>query len=154
MSKKIIFWMLPLVLLLLSWSSNDLNNANSVDEVATTNQLISLVNDYRQSIGKPLLIRNATADKLAAEHANYMISKKDVSTDNFETRWEALELKEKAQDISENVGVDISAEKAMNAYLSRVWLKANVEGDFTHTGIAVKKDAKGRYFYTQIFYSK
>ena len=154
MSKKIYFWMLPLVLMLLSWSSNDLNNANSVDEIAATNQLISLVNDYRQSIGKPLLIRNATADKLAAEHANYMISKKDVSSDNFEMRWEALELKENAQDISENVGVDVSAEKAMNAYLSRVWLKANVEGDFTHTGIAVKKDAQNRYFYTQIFYSK
>ncbi len=154
MSKKIHIWMLPLVLMLLSWSSNDLNNANSVDEIAATNQLISLVNDYRQSIGKPLLIRNSTADKLAAEHANYMVSQKDVSSDNFENRWEALELKENAQDISENVGVDISAEKAMNAYLSRVWLKANVEGDFTHTGIAVKKDAQNRYFYTQIFYSK
>ena len=146
--------MLPLVLMLLSWSSNDLNNVNSVDETVTTNQLISLVNDYRQSIGKPLLIRNATADKLAAEHANYMVSKKDVSTDNFVNRWEVLESKENAQDISENVGVDISAEKAMNAYLSRAWLKANVEGDFTHTGIAVKKDSEGRYFYTQIFYSK
>lgn len=154
MSKKIFFWMLPLVIMLISWSSIDPNNVNSVDEITTTNQLISLVNDYRQSIGKPLLIRNATADKLAAEHANYMVSNKDVSTDNFETRWEALELKENAQDVSENVGVDISAEKAMNAYLSRVWLKANVEGDFTHTGIAVKKDAKGRYFYTQIFYTK
>jgi len=154
MSKKIFIWMLPLVLMLISMSSEDSNNANSVDEIATTNQLISLVNDYRHSIGKPLLIRNATADKLAAEHANYMVSKKDVNSDNFETRWEALELKENAQEISENVGVDVSAEKAMNAYMSRVWLKANVEGDFTHTGIAVKKDTEGRYFYTQIFYSK
>jgi len=146
--------MLPSILMFLSWSSDDLNNVDSIDEITTTNQLISLVNNYRQNIGKPLLIRNATADKLAAEHANYMVSKQDVNTDNFEVRWEALELKENAQDVSENVGVDISAEKAMNAYLSRVWLKANVEGDFTHTGIAVKKDAKGRYFYTQIFYSK
>jgi len=154
MSKKIYFWMLPLVLMLLSWSSDDPNNTSSVDETATTNQLISLVNDYRQNIGKPLLIRNATADNLAAEHANYMVSKKAVTSDNFEVRWEVLEEKENAEDISENVGVDISAEKAMNAYLSRVWLKANVEGDFTHTGISVKKDAQGRYFYVQIFYKK
>ena len=146
--------MLPLVLMLLSWSSNDLNNTSSVDEAATTNQLISLVNDHRQNIGKPLLIRNATADKLAAEHANYMVSKKVVTGDNFENRWEVLEAKENAEDISENVGVDVSAEKAMNAYLSRAWLKSNVEGDFTHTGIAVKKDAEGRYFYVQIFYTK
>ena len=154
MSRKIQFWMLPLVLMLLSWSNVDPNNVNSADEVKTTNQLILMVNNYRQSIGKSLLIRNATADKLAAEHASYMVSNKDVSTDNFETRWEALELKENAQEVSENVGVDISAEKAMNANLSRVWLKANVEGNFTHTGIAVKKDAEGRYFYTQIFYNK
>jgi len=154
MSRKIQFWMLPLVLLLFSWSSVDPNNANSLDEATTTNQLILMVNNYRESIGKPLLIRNATADKLAAEHASYMVSNKDVSTDNFETRWEALELKENAQEVSENVGVDISAEKAMNAYLSRVWLKSNVEGNYTHTGIAVKKDTDGRYFYTQIFYNK
>ena len=155
MSRKTIIWTLPLVLLLLSWSHNPIDNTKkSVDEIKTANQLIQLVNVHRESLGKSKLIRNSLADQLAAEHVNYMISKKDVNNDNFEVRWEALEQQANAKEITENVGMDISAEKAMNAYLSRVWLRANVEGDFTHTGIAVKKDEKGNYFYLQIFYNK
>ena len=152
MSKKIIFSVLPLFFLLFSWSNPHVNNANLADEIATTNQLIQLINDYRLSIGKPLLIRNSTADKLASEHTIYMTSKEDVSNDNFETRWEALEQKVNAEEISENIGFDLNAQKAMDACLNNIWLKVNVEGDYTHTGIAVKKDDKGRYYYTQIFY--
>jgi len=149
MSRKLLFSTLPLIFILISWSSNPVDTA---DEIATTNQLIKLVNDHRISIGKPMLIRNSTADKLAAEHTNYMISKNDVNSDNFVTRLETLEQKENAQEISENVGFDSSAEKTMDACLNNIWLKVNVEGDFTHTGIAVKKDAKGNYYHTQIFY--
>lgn len=152
MSRKTIFWTLPLILLLLSWSHNPIDSKNSVDEVKTANQLIQLVNNHRESLGKSKLVRNSLADQLAAEHVKYMISKKDVNNDNYEIRWEALEQQANAKEITENVGIDLSAEKAMNAYLSRVWLRANVEGDFTHTGIAVKKDEKGNYFYLQIFY--
>jgi uncharacterized protein YkwD len=154
MSRKTIFWTLPLILLLLSWSHNPIDSTKSVDEIKTANQLIQLVNVHRESLGKSKLIRNSLADQLAAEHVNYMISKKDVNNDNFEVRWEALEQQANAKEITENVGLDISAEKAMNAYLSRVWLRANVEGDFTHTGIAVKKDENGNYYYLQIFYNK
>jgi len=149
MSRRIIFSTLPLFFILISWSSDTMDTA---DEIATTNQLIELVNDHRLSIGKPILIRNSTADKLAAEHTSYMISKKDINSDNFEIRWETLEQKENAQEISENMGFDLSAEETMYAYLKNSWLKVNVEGDFTHTGIAVKKDAMGNYYYTQIFY--
>jgi len=152
MSRKTLFSALPLIIILLSWSNIDIDNTNLPDEIATTNQLIQLVNDHRLSIGKPLLIRNSTADKLAEEHTNYMVSKADVNNDNFEIRWEALEHKENAEDISENIGFDNSAEETMDAYLNNIWLKVNVEGDYTHTGIAVKKDDKGNYYYTQIFY--
>ena len=152
MRRKILFSTLPLFLLLLSWSNPHVNNTNLADEIATTNELIKLVNDHRLSLGIPLLIRNSTADKLAAEHTNLMLSKEDVSNDHFEARWEKLELNESATEISENIGFDVSAKAAMEAYLNNIWLKINVEGDYTHTGIAVKKDDNGRYYYTQIFY--
>ena len=152
MSRKILIPALPFILFLISWSNPHVNNTNLADEIATSNELIQLVNDHRLSIGKALLIRNSTADKLAAEHANYMTSKKEVNNDNFESRWEALEQKVNAQEISENIGFDVSAQKAMDACLNNIWLKVNVEGDYTHTGIAVKKDEKGNYYYTQIFY--
>lgn len=152
MSRKILFSTLPLFFLLFSWSNPHVNNKNHTDEIVTANLLIDLVNNHRLSIGQPLLIRNSTADKLAAEHTNYMISKKDVNSDNFEIRLETLEQKENAEEISENVGFDLNPQSAMDAYLNNIWLKVNVEGNFTHTGIAVKKDNSGRFYYTQIFY--
>lgn len=154
MSRKILIWTLPLFFILFSWSNPDLNNPELDEEITTANQLIQLVNAHRETIGKPILIRNATADKLAMEHTNYMISKKNLSGDNFELRWDVLDQKENAQEISENVGFGYdSALDAMQASKSMVWLKVNLEGDFTHTGIAVKKDSNGKYYYTQIFYN-
>ena len=154
MSRKLLYWTLPFVVLLLSWSSIDVDSKTSADELKVANELIDLVNQHRLSIGKPLLVRNATADQLAQEHANYMIEKQEVTHDNYDKRWDVLEQKENADEVTENLGFDVTADKALAACLSNVWLKANVEGDFTHTGLAVKKDDQGRYFYTQIFFKK
>ena len=151
MSKKIFFWLLPSFFLLISWSDTNIDFA--ADEIKTSNELTQLVNTHRQGLGMPLLIRNATANNLAQQHVKYMESKGTVTTDNFIDRLEVLEQKEQAEEMSENVGYGYSsAEKAMEACLKMSWQKVNVEGDFTHTGIAVKKDKKGNYYYTQIFY--
>lgn len=152
MSRKTLFSTLPLLFILVSWSLINPDIKKSSDEITTSNQIVKLVNDYRLSIGKSALIRNSTADKLAAEHTNYMISKKDINSNNFDIRCETLELRENAVEISENMGYNISAEKTLEAYLANIWLKVNVEGNFTHTGIAVKKDDKDHYYFTQIFY--
>ena len=153
MSRKIVLFLtLPFLLLFSSWSEDKTMTTNLDDEIIITNQLIEMINDHRLQVGMPLLIRNATADKLAEEHTNYMIAQKGVSSDNFIARLEALEQKENAEEMSENVGVEISVEEAMSTCLTTTWLKVNVEGDFTHTGIAVRRDNTGRYFFTQIFY--
>ncbi len=153
MNKKLLLWVIPVALLLLSWSDGKLDhNPNVVDEFTVANELVLLVNNHRASIGKSLLKRSETADKLAAQHAEYMVANKGVNHDNYDLRWEILEKKENAEEVTENIGFDVSAKKALSACLQSAWLKANVEGDFTHTGIAVKKDSEGRYYYTQIFY--
>lgn len=153
MSRKLLFWTLPFILVLVSWSDVGVgNNPNVVEETTIANKLISLVNNHRISIGKPVLIRNTTADQLAAEHARYMIAKNSVSHDNYDVRWETLEKKENAEEVTENVGYDMTVENALAGFLKNIWLKANVEGDFTHTGIAVKKDKNGKYYYAQLFF--
>lgn len=155
MSRKLRHLMLPFVVLLLSWSNIDSDSTTTnTDELIVAKQLINLVNEHRLSIGKPLLVRNATADQLALSHANYMIEKQEVTHDNYDKRWDVLEQKEDAEEVTENLGFDVTASKALNACLKNVWLKANIEGDFTHTGIAVKKDANGKFYYTQIFFKK
>lgn len=153
MSRKIIALLtLPLLIILSSWTKDSTYKSNLDDEIAMTNQLIQMINDHRLNVGKPLLIRNATADKLAEEHTVYMISQNAVSSDNFIDRLEVLEQKENAEEVAENMVVEINVEEAMNACLTANWLKVNVEGDFTHTGIAIRSDHSGRYYFTQIFY--
>ena len=153
MKKRLLIWVLPFILLLLSWSDVNLSaHKNAEDEATVANELISLVNNHRQRIGKPLLIRNITADQLAAQHVSYMIAKNDINHDNYDQRWDVLEQKENAEEVTENIGYDEGAEDAVEECLKNSWLKANVEGDFTHTGIAVKKDKNGKYYYTQIFF--
>ena len=37
---------------------------------------------------------------------------------------------------------------------SDIAYKKTMEGDFTHTGISVKKDEQGNYYFTQLFYKQ
>ncbi|MCB0472360.1 MAG: CAP domain-containing protein [Flavobacteriaceae bacterium] len=152
MSKKLLFLALPLLFFLSSWSGDKPVYTFTADEVSVSNQLIDMVNDYRLSIGLDALKRCKIADDLAAEHTYYMASQGQISNDHFENRLETLENKKDIEDISENMGYGNSAEETMEAYLNNVWLKVNVEGDYTCTGVAVKKDQNGKYYFTQIFY--
>ena len=45
-----------------------------------------------------------------------------------------------------------TAKSFINNWLNSSGHKANIEGDFTHIGIAAIKDSHGRYYYTQLFY--
>mgnify|MGYP000305087487 CR=1 FL=1 len=116
-------------------------------------EILELVNEHRVSIGKSALIRNPTADELAAEHSNYMISKGAISHDNFMLRFQQLQQEVNANSAGENVAAGYpTAEAVMRAWLNSSGHKKNIEGDFTHIGIASIRNSQGRYYYTQLFY--
>lgn len=158
MSKKIIYWILPL--LFLCWSCQEDNVmipendvVNSTSELTVSEEILKLVNQYRQSLGLSQLARNKTADDLAMNHTNYMISKNAISHDNFNDRWQLLQQKENATSAGENVASGYpTAEKVFTAWLNSAGHKENIEGYYTHIGIAAIKDAQGRFYYTQLFY--
>jgi len=123
------------------------------DTFTVSEDILELVNRHRISIGKSALIRNSIADEIAVEHSNYMISKGAISHDNFMLRFQKLQQEVNASAASENVAAGYtSAESVMSAWLNSSGHKNNIEGNFTHIGIASVKDSQGRYYYTQLFY--
>jgi uncharacterized protein YkwD len=159
MSKKKIFWILPLIFMV--WSCSEDSGSILIEddaiapssEITVSDEIFKLVNEHRQSISKPKLTRSTTTDELAIEHVNYMISKNRISHDGFNARFQILQQRENAHSAGENVAASYpNAVSVMNAWLNSSGHKSNIEGNYTHIGIAAIKNSQGNYYYTQLFY--
>jgi len=133
---------------------NEEGNENEGTDVLTiSEEILELVNQHRVSIGKLALIRSSVADEIATEHSNYMISRGAISHDNFSDRFQELRQLVNANSAGENIAAGYpTAATVMQGWINSPGHKANIEGNFTHIGIAAVKDSQGRYYYTQLFY--
>jgi uncharacterized protein YkwD len=162
MKAKMFRALLPLaiVLTLVSCSSNSTEDT-SVDKTVVTTytyndtelKLVTLINDYRQSIGlNSLEVVNHISFK-SEEHNEYMIANNLVNHDFFYDRSENLIEVLGAEKVGENIAYNyLTPESAFAAWMNSPTHKANIEGDFTHFGIAVTSDpVTGRKYYTNMF---
>jgi len=121
--------------------------------LSTPDEIFRLVNMHRESIGLSPLEKNETAEQMAIDHTNYMISIGEANHDGFEERAMILNAQENALSTAENVAQFFpNAASVVNGWLESGGHRDNIEGNFTHTGIAAVLDEQGRYYYTQIFY--
>lgn len=121
-----------------------------------SSQILDLINDYRTSLGlSTLKMDNQYASAFAVDHTQYMIEKEQINHDNFGYRSEGIKYYDGAATVGENVayGYD-TAEKVVEAWLKSPGHRAIIEGNYTHTGFGVMKCAKGRSYYTELFYRK
>ncbi len=130
------------------------DNDDTTNETSIADEIFRLVNEHRASKGLPAFSKNETAEKLAADHTNYMIEQNRISHDDFNSRFQELSRKENARTAAENVAAgQRSAASVMESWLnSKEGHKENIEGNFTHIGISAIKNSQGKYFYTQLFY--
>ena len=159
MSKKLIYLLLPLIMIVYSCSEDsetliiEENNTEEVIDLTITGEILKLVNEHREALSLSLLKRNHTADDLSKDHTQYMIDQGKISHDYFEDRWTVLRQVENARSAGENVASGYQdAKSVMNAWMNSTGHKENIEGDFTHIGIAAKKDSQNRYYFTQLFF--
>ncbi|MGB5362884.1 MAG: CAP domain-containing protein [Aureibaculum sp.] len=159
MSKKLIYLLLPLILIVWSCSEDgdtliiEENNTEEVIDLTITGEILKLVNEHRETLDLVALKRNTTADGLSNDHTQYMIGQGKISHDYFEDRWTVLRQVENARSAGENVAAGYQdAKSVMNAWLNSTGHKENIEGNFTHIGIAAKKDSQNRYYFTQLFF--
>ena len=157
--------LLPLAIVFTMVScSSDSSESSSTDKklITTYNyndselKLITLINNYRQSIGlNTLEVINHISYK-SQEHNIYMIDNKVVNHDYFQQRADNLIEVLGATRVAENIAYNYqTSESAMSAWLNSPDHKANIEGDYTHFGISVTTDeATGKKYYTNIFIKK
>ena len=165
MKAKMFRALLPLAIVftMVSCSSNE-TETSPVDKTVVTQynyndtetKLVTLVNNYRVSVGlNPLQVINHISFK-SEEHNIYMIENKVVNHDYFQQRSNNLVQVLGAEKVGENIAYNYqTAESAMSAWLHSSAHKANIEGDYTHLGISVTVDqATGKKYYTNMFIKK
>ena len=165
MKAKMFRALLPLAIVftMISCSSNE-TETSSADRTVVTQynyndtetKLVTLVNNYRVSVGlNPLQVINHISFK-SEEHNIYMIDNNVVNHDYFQQRSNNLVQVLGAEKVGENIAYNYqTAESAMSAWLHSSAHKANIEGDYTHLGISVTVDqATGKKYYTNMFIKK
>ncbi|MEC5167255.1 uncharacterized protein YkwD [Flavobacterium sp. PL11] len=116
-------------------------------------QTMELINVHRVSLGlNRLEIINHISHK-SEEHDNYMIANNVVNHNDFMARSENIKKILGAKTVGENIAYNFNTpELVLKAWLASPGHKVNIEGNFTHFGLAIREDPvnKKKYF-TNIF---
>jgi len=122
---------------------------------AYDDEILTLINDHRRSIGKPALAKNQVIWEQANGHSRNMASGKvPFSHDGFDARIAAIRAAlGSGGSGAENVAMGYSSAAAVvNAWLGSAGHRANIEGNSTRTGVSAVKSTGGVWYYTQVFY--
>ena len=115
-------------------------------------ETMKLINDYRVSIGLNALERINHISYKCQGHNKYMIANNAVDHNDFVARSENIMQVLGAKKVGENVAYNYKTSQAVvQGWLESAGHKENIEGDYTHFGLAVTTDAAGRKYYTNIF---
>ena len=114
------------------------------------------INQYRQSRNLSPLTLDPRISEQARLHSEAMASSRvSFSHDGFEGRVKALEksipYRSAAENIAYNQGYSDPAKQAVEGWLQSPGHLKNIQGEFNLTGIGVTQNAKGEYYFTQIF---
>ena len=164
MKAKMFRALLPLAIVFTMVSCSSDSEGTSADKQVVTTynynetelRLVTLINDYRQSIGlNTLQVINHISYK-SEEHNYYMIEKNVFNHDYFQQRSDNLIRVLGAERVGENIAYNYQTpESAFAAWLNSPAHKANIEGDYTHFGISVTTNPDtGRKYYTNMFIKK
>ena len=159
MKMRLLYAVPVFLLLFLDSCTSDSIEETSIleaENVITIEQdLLDIVNEHRLTLNTNTLEFSDIAYKYANIHTNYMIAKGSISHDNFSSRATNINSEGEVEMVAENVAKDyLSAIDAFQGWYNSSSHKKTMEGDFTHTGISVKKDEQGNYYFTQLFYKQ
>ena len=117
------------------------------------NEILSLVNIHRESIGLNRVSVLTPAYSEASNHTKYMIEQGKISHDNFNERSRTLMSTASAKVVLENVGAGYTtAGSLMKAWLNSELHRKNIENPSVQfMGVSAQKSVSGSNFYTQIF---
>jgi uncharacterized protein YkwD len=126
--------------------------AAPADTATLERQAYRRVNDHRVSRRKRALAWSDVIAEQARQHSLRMArGAARFGHGGFEKRVKAINRSRTARKAAENVAIDYTAERAVQAWLKRGGHRANIEGDYDLTGVGAAVDRQGRVYFTQIF---
>jgi uncharacterized protein YkwD len=152
MNKTAGFLLLFVLTLLLVTCKKDDDGPSNYDDL-----LVEEVNNYRTSIGLLPLENHEELWKHAKAHSAYMAENQtNTNNDGFLERYEAIRSYFGGGTVTENVarGKGGTASEVVQEWLASIAHKANIEGNYTMTGISAVKSDNGSWYYTQIFFKQ
>jgi len=112
------------------------------------------INKYRASKKLPPLSVDPEITQIARIHSENMANGKvSFSHDGFEGRAKAITIpyQSVAENLAYNMGYSDPVRNAVEGWIKSDGHRKNMEGQFNVTGIGVAKNAKGEYYFTQLF---
>jgi uncharacterized protein YkwD len=112
------------------------------------------INQYRASKKLPPLSVDPQITQIARIHSENMASGKvPFSHDGFEGRAKAITISYQsvAENVAYNMGYSDPVRQAVEGWIKSEGHRKNMEGQFNLTGIGIAKNAKGEYYFTQLF---
>ena len=125
------------------------------EEKAIANEVLKLINTYRESKKLKPLVSELVVYEQALEHSKSMVRSDDMSHDGFEERVQQINktvfATASAENVAFNQGEENPAKTAFEQWRTSRGHNKNMLGNYTHTGLAVAKSNDGKYYFTQIF---
>jgi len=112
------------------------------------------INQYRASKKLPPLSVDSRITQQARIHSENMASGKvKFSHDGFDGRAKAIAIpyQSVAENVAYNMGFSDPVRNAVDGWIKSEGHRKNMEGQFNLTGIGIAKNAKGEYYFTQLF---
>jgi uncharacterized protein YkwD len=116
------------------------------------------VNRYRQFKNLPPLQIDPAISAQAKAHSEEMARTGNMNHEGFEDRTNAVSqtivYRKAAENVAHNMGYGQPDLVAVKGWIESPGHRRNMIGQYDLTGIGVAKNAKGEYFFTQIFIRK
>jgi uncharacterized protein YkwD len=131
--------------------------ATSDSEFSEMEQRVhELVNQYRQDQNLPPLTVDPRISDQARKHSEAMArGEMTFSHDGFDERIKAigqsLSYRSAAENLAYNMGYRDPVVRAVEGWIGSPGHQKNMVGGYDLTGIGIAKNAKGEYYYSQIF---
>ncbi len=114
------------------------------------------INRYRQSRKLTPLTLDPRISEQARAHSQAMASGKvPFSHQGFEQRVQAIRrvipYRTASENVAFNYGYSNPGQQAVQGWIKSPGHRINIEGQYKLTGIGIAKNAKGEYYFTQIF---
>jgi uncharacterized protein YkwD len=123
---------------------------------AMEESVLAQINQYRAKRNLPPLQMNGAISTQARNHSQAMASGRvPFSHDGFQQRMkvisQTLPYSAAAENIAYNLRYTDPGKQAVQTWLQSSPHRKNIEGNFNLTGIGIAQNAKGTYYFTQIF---